>query len=162
MHPTQADFWVEALLNAAERRSIPHLMRLEKEWPTDISFGRRALIILLEIFKAEAHNLRRFESRVYDHEMKSTVKLVIAPLAGLDGVFRMMHSDAEGLMAQTFFPVIRLYLREYLAWLRFFVANPKMSAVGDAVNTGLQASNRLADLMKGGGRYRLLAIPMDR
>ncbi|KAF6749872.1 hypothetical protein DFP72DRAFT_1173198 [Ephemerocybe angulata] len=150
MHSTQADFRVEALLNAAERRSIPHLVRLKKEWPTDISLGRRALIILLEIFKTEAHHLHSSGSQLYDDDMKCTVKLAQATLAGLDGVFEMMYNNPGGLLAQTFVPIVQLYLREYIAWLRFFVVNPKMSGTGNAIYAGLQATVRLAVLMKGG------------
>ncbi|KAF6753431.1 hypothetical protein DFP72DRAFT_1069417 [Ephemerocybe angulata] len=44
----QTHFRTEALLNAAQRGSREHLKRLGKEWPEDISYSKKALIIVFD------------------------------------------------------------------------------------------------------------------
>ncbi|KAF6753401.1 hypothetical protein DFP72DRAFT_406088 [Ephemerocybe angulata] len=116
MQPAQAHFRVDALLKAAEGGSIPHLGRLEHEWPADPSLSQRALIILLEHFKAETPHLRRPQSR----EFERASKVMLAASAGLEGAFKSLGHTTEA-KANQFTAAFHPYLQEYFAWLRFVI-----------------------------------------
>ncbi|KAF5341114.1 hypothetical protein D9611_005877 [Ephemerocybe angulata] len=120
MPPTQSHFRVDALLKAAERGSIPHLKRLEHEWPTDPSLSQRALMILLEHFKAEAPHLRHLQSR----ESKRASPIVLAAFGGLEGAFKSLASATE-TKANQITAAFHPYLQEYFAGLRyiFYIAS---------------------------------------
>ncbi|KAF5341113.1 hypothetical protein D9611_005876 [Ephemerocybe angulata] len=134
---------------SAERGSISHLRRLEKEWPTDTSLAERALTILLQNFKAEVHHLQRLQTQVPDTELQRVLDLMLASLAGLDGAFKFLDHAPEtqaNQVAIAFHP----YLREFFAWFRFFMVNPRLAIPDEPMMTGSQAATRMAVLLKAG------------
>ncbi|KAF5340931.1 hypothetical protein D9611_005863 [Ephemerocybe angulata] len=154
MQSNQSRFRVEALLNAAEGGSLPHLRRLAREWPTDISSGQRALIILLNIFKVQAGHLARMQAGIFDPEMHKTKELVLAAFLGSDGIFDFLQNTLSVTTNEEpqFAPLISIFqphLPHFLAWLRFFVTNPQLGFPANPAN-GSQAATRLAILIRCG------------
>ncbi|KAF6753407.1 hypothetical protein DFP72DRAFT_901615 [Ephemerocybe angulata] len=139
----------EALLNAAERGSIPHLERLQLEWPADTSLAQRAMTILLGNLKAEAHHIPRLESQAPDKELQRSLDIALASLAGLNGALGPLDSGPE-MQAKQIVATFHPYLEYYLAWLRFTLVKPHLAMPPQPISPGLQAATRLGTLMEVG------------
>ncbi|KAF5340932.1 hypothetical protein D9611_005862 [Ephemerocybe angulata] len=154
MQSNQSSFRVEALLNAAEGGSLPHLRRLANEWPIDVSSSQRALTIVLKVFKDNSGHLLRMRAGIFNATIhRSVTELVLAALLGTNGIFQFLQNGlTSGMDESQLAPLIAIfqqYLPHFYAWLRFLVANPQLGFPSGPTN-GAQAATGLAILMRFG------------
>ncbi|KAF6753424.1 hypothetical protein DFP72DRAFT_901654 [Ephemerocybe angulata] len=147
MQSKQSSFRVEALLNAAEGGSIPHLRRLGTEWPTDISSGQRA-------FKDNSGHLLRMRAGIFNATIhRSVTELVLAALLGTNGIFQFLQNGHNsGMDESQLAPLIAIfqqYLPHFYAWLRYLIVNPQLGFPSGPTN-GAEAASGLAVLMRCG------------
>ncbi|KAJ3530819.1 hypothetical protein NMY22_g8418 [Coprinellus aureogranulatus] len=97
------------LLNEAERGSIPHLEKLDREWPRDIGNSKRALTIVLRHFHEQA-------PEIPNHR----VGLHIGVDGALEFINQATDGDKEDMLA-----VLEVGVGDLLSWLELIAKIPK-------------------------------------